>query len=147
MIVASCVLAAAPGHNHAVIGVALTMLGLESSCAKPVTADADAEGEAPPAEQVQGHALAGDLGGATAGQGHHHGAKAHLLGVSGDGGQRDPWITHLAHRRPPSEVAPHEHAVPAGLLRLGRHADDRPRVGELVEQRQPQSGLHDAVRA
>jgi MFS family permease len=33
MLVASCVLAAAPGHNHAVIGVALTMLGLGWSMA------------------------------------------------------------------------------------------------------------------
>jgi MFS family permease len=33
MLVASCVLAAAPGHNHAVIGVALTLLGLGWSMA------------------------------------------------------------------------------------------------------------------
>jgi MFS family permease len=33
MIVASTVLAAAPGHNHAVIGIALTMLGLGWSMA------------------------------------------------------------------------------------------------------------------
>lgn len=73
MIVASSVLAAAPGHNHAVIGVALTMLGLGWSMATISGATLLIEATAPEARaRAQGVAdmtmgVAGGAGGTVAG--------------------------------------------------------------------------------
>jgi predicted MFS family arabinose efflux permease len=73
MLVASCALAAAPGHNHAVIGVALTMLGLGWSMAT-ISSAALLTGATPPEERArtQGVAdmtmgIAGGAGGTVSG--------------------------------------------------------------------------------
>lgn len=60
-------------------------------------------------------------------------------GRRGDCRQRDPRIRHRQDRLVPAHVIPHEHPVPAGLLRLNRQPRDDRRVGELIEQRQEQT--------
>jgi hypothetical protein len=104
-----------------------------------VVAQADAEDEAAAAEPVERRGLPGHLGRPAAGEGRDHGAEPHPFGGSGDRRQRDRRIGHLPDGRPPAQVVPDEDPVPAGLLRLGGQTGDHNRVGQLVEQRQPQS--------
>ena len=49
---------------------------------------------------------------------------------------------HRGDRFLPAHVIPHEHPVPAGGLRLNGQPGDGRRVGELVEERQEQTGAH-----
>ena len=106
--------------------------------AEAIAAETDAEREAAAAEPVQRRGFLGDLGRPAAGKGGDHGAEPEAFGGGGDRGQRDPRVGHLPDRRPPAQVVPHEHAVPAGLLRLGGQPRDHHRVGEFVEDRQPE---------
>ena len=114
------------------------LAGLGQLVAEAVAAEADAEDEPAAAEPVQRRGLPGDLGRPAAGEGRDHGAEPHPFGGGGDRRQRDPRVGHLPDRRPPAQVVPDEDPVPAGLLRLGGQTGDHGRVGELVEERQPQ---------
>ena len=107
---------------------------LRQLASEPVTADAHPEREAPSAEPVERHALPGDRGRPPARKGRDHWTEPHLLCGRSDGSERYPRIAH-PHGLPPVQVVPHEHPVPARLLRLGRHPGHCARVGELAEQR------------
>jgi hypothetical protein len=103
-----------------------------------VVAQADAEDEPAAAEPVERGGLPGDLGRPAAGERRDHGAEPHPVGGGRDRRQRDPRIGHVPDRGPPAQVVPDEDPVPAGLLRLGGQTGHHHRVGEVVEQRQPQ---------
>jgi hypothetical protein len=106
--------------------------------AEAVAAQPDAEHEPPAGEPVQGDGLAGHLRRPAPGQRRDHRAEHDRAGGGGHRREDDPRIRHLADGRVPVDVVPHEDAVPAGLLRLRRDPGGHERIGELVEQRQPE---------
>jgi len=106
--------------------------------AEPVAAEADAEREPAAAEAVERRGLAGELGGAAAGDRADHRPEAHLRGGGGDRGQGDPGVGRRGHRFAPAEVVPAEDAVPARFFGLSGETGDEPRVGRGVEEREPE---------
>jgi hypothetical protein len=104
-----------------------------------VAAEADPERQPAAREPVERGGLPGDLDRPAPRQRRDHGAEPDALGGGGDRRQRDPRVGHVDDRLPPAHVVPHEHPVPASLLRLGGQPDDDRRVGKLVEDRQEQT--------
>ena len=107
--------------------------------AELIAAQTDAERQPAAAEPVQRRGLPGDLDRPAPGQRCDHRAEPDPLGGGCHRRERDLWIGHRDHGRPPAHVVPDEHAVPAGVLGLGRQVRDERGVGQLVEgwQEQP----------
>src|SRR5215213_2193898 len=107
-----------------------------------VAAQTHAEDETATAEPIQRRGFPCHLGRAPARKWGDHGAQHHLFGRGRDRRQGDPRIGHLLYRLAPAELIPHKDPVPAPLLRLCGQPRHNPRVGKLLEQRQPQTSAH-----
>ncbi len=108
----------------------------------PGAAEADPEGEAARAQQVQGHRLPGQLVHASARQRRHHRPDPQTAGGGRHRGERHPRVGHGLHRRAVHDVVPEEETVPAPFLGRGRQAGQHPRVGQLVERSHVDCVLH-----
>jgi hypothetical protein len=111
-----------------------------------IAAETDAEVQSAAAQQIERGRLAGHLDGSAAGERRHHRPEADPLGRRRDRGERDLGVADRQHRRAPEDLVPHEEPVPAGLLGLGGQVGDDAGIGELVEERKKQTGVHRPVR-
>ena len=132
-----------PGPT-AVVGLLAEARQLAPAAVEP---EPDAEHEAPARQVVEGDGLAGHDLRAPAGERRDHRSEQHALGAHRHRGHGDPRVGRRLDGSAVHDVVPHEHAVPARRLGRGREVGEDERIGELVEDRQGQPGVHARILA